>query len=300
MSSDRARWPGVVARGLAGVARVAVFLVLLDLLLFAVFDVLPSAELAQIGIFAMDPALLQTARERMGTAGPWHERLTAHWLALAQGSMGYSLVGNYPIGEVIGRRLLRSLPLWLGTLALLPLGVVIAMPYATRRQNRLLVIGKWLGQLAGVPQFLSAVACFVAWIALSQGFGPAGAGVLKWALAVLSCAALPFGVLFVAAANTFERSAAAPFVDTYRSIGMGWPTIRRRLLLNAVVALRPLMARLVLWTITGSVLTETIFGINGFGQLLVEAMRNSDLNVARSWMLLVGGAVLAVTEVERR
>jgi ABC-type dipeptide/oligopeptide/nickel transport system permease component len=40
-------------------------------------------------------------------------------------------------------------------------------------------------------------------------------------------------------------------------------------------------------------------GINGFGQLLVEAMRTSDVNVARNWMLIAGGAVIAVTEVER-
>lgn len=300
MSTGTTPRPSALTRCMASAGRIVAFLLLLDILLFIIFDVLPSAELGQLGVLAVDPALLERARERMGTTGPWHERLFEHWIQLGRGSMGHSLIGNYSIGEVIRRRVGRSLPLWIGTLSLLPLAVLAAMPYATRRRDVLRGAARWFGQLCGVPQFLSAAVLFSAWIILAAAVPTVTHAPLRWGLAIVSCAALPLGVLFVAAANTFERCASERFCDTYLSLGMEWPMIRRRLLLNAVLALRPLIARLVLWTVTGSVLTETVFGITGFGQLLVEAMRMGDINIARSWMLLAGGTVLAVTEVERR
>jgi ABC-type dipeptide/oligopeptide/nickel transport system permease component len=299
-TANARRPPTLLTRCAVGVARILLFLLLLDIVLFLMFDVLPSAEIGQLGVFAIDPALLETSRDRLGTSGPWYERLVEHWSALCHGSLGQSLVGDYSIGEVVRRRIVRSLPLWIGTLALLPLAILAAMPYATRRQTLVHEVARWLGQFAGIPQFLAAAIFFSLWIVLT-GIVPLGLmPSAKWVFAIGSCAALPFGVLFVAAANTFRQLAAEEFCTTYLSLGMDWPAIRRRLLLNAVIALRPLFARLVLWTLTGSILAEAVFGITGFGHLLVEAMRTGDINVARIWMLFAGGAVIAVTELERR
>src|SRR5438270_254387 len=80
---------GVARRMAASAGRLVLFLVLLDLFLFLLFDLLPDAASVQLGVFGVDPAQLAAARSRMGLTGPWHRRLTGQWLRWLRGDLGH-------------------------------------------------------------------------------------------------------------------------------------------------------------------------------------------------------------------
>ena len=82
------RLPGRIA---AGFMRVGLFLLLLDFILFALFDLLPDAAIQRLGVMAIGEELLNATRERLGVSGPWYERFLQFWWHLLQGDLGHSL-----------------------------------------------------------------------------------------------------------------------------------------------------------------------------------------------------------------
>lgn len=293
------RWP--VLRWIAlSVLRVITFLLLLDACLFALFDLLPDAAIIQTGALGLDPQTLAEARVRMGLSGPWYQRFAQHWWHLLEGDFGRSLVGGYDIAPVLAARMLRSAPLWAGAIAVLLL-VPIPMASLYARRGPLttrLTLGRFTAGLLIAPQFISVAAAYAIW---TWGLADTRfAGDTRWLFAMVGCVSLPLGVAFVAAANTFHDVAQQRFCETYLAIGLSWRATRLRLTKNVLVAMRPLLARLVLGVLLGTVFAELMFEIKGFGYLFVEALKTSDLNVMRGWMLVTGFIVLLLTEAERR
>lgn len=292
-------WP-VLRRVALGLTRIVCFLVLLDACLFALFDLLPDAALIQTGALGLDPQTLAEARARMGLSGPWYHRFAQHWWHLLNGDLGRSLIGGYDIAPVLWGRTLRSLPLWAGAIAfLLVVPIPLASVYARRGPLMTwLTAGRFTLGLLIAPQFIAVAAAYALW-AWAIADTPLAESA-RWLLAIVGSVSLPLGVAFVAAANTFHDVAQQRFCDTYLAIGMPWSAIRVRLAKNVLVAMRPLLARLVLGILLGTVFAELMFEIKGFGYLFVEALKTSDLNVMRGWMLVTGFIVLLLTEVERR
>lgn len=285
---------------LVGVAKVVAFLALLDLLLFALFDLLPDAASVQLGLYGADPSLLAQARERMGLAGPWYQRLVEHWVNLSHLNLGRSVVGNYEIAPLIWSRLLTSLPLWLGTLCLLVLiPIPLSMAYCSRSIGPTRRVALYLAHMASMPQFLAAVALYAVGQFIEPRLSPQTTVMMRWGLATASCALLPLGILFTVAANTFRSSAQQRFCDTYLSLGISWSYIRLILLRNVLLSVRAVIGRLLLGLLLGSVFAEVTFGFPGFGAVFVDAMRSGDVNVMRAWVLLAGSFVLAATAFER-
>lgn len=283
-----------------GLLKLAAFILLLDLVLFLLFDVLPDPAAIQLGIFSADPALLEAARERMGLSGPWYERLLTHWRKLLQGDLGQTLVGGHAIGPLFASRLSQSLPLWGGSLLLLAaLPLPLAMAFASRRIGRIRYFALQISRLSTAPQFLAATVFYAGFVGFSPVMPGPAAHAVRWMLAMFSCVLLPAGMLLVASANTFQTAACQPYCDTYAALGMSRWRIRRRLVRNVLLAVRPLVARLTIGLFTGTIFAELLFGIEGFGHLFVEAIRTSDLNVMRLWVLLTGIVVTAIMQIER-
>lgn len=298
---DRRGYPqGSLRRTAIGLLRIVLFLLLLDLCLFALFDVLPDAALIQTGAFGLDPQALSEARARMGLSGPWYERFLQHWSNLLRGDLGLSVLGGYPIAPVLGNRILHSLPLWAGALVvLLFIPIPLAALYARRGPLPAgLSVGRFTATFLIAPQFIAVAAAYAVWVWMFADTN--SADFTRWALAIAGTVALPLGVAFVAAANTFHSISQERFCDTYLAIGMRWHSVRLRLAKNVLLSMRSLLSRLTLGILLGTVFAELLFQINGFGYLFVEALRASDINVMRWWMLIAGSVVLIITEAERK
>jgi peptide/nickel transport system permease protein len=280
--------------------RTLLFFAVVDAVTFALFDLLPDSVLVQVGIMGVDPRLLAEARDKLGVSGPWYERYAMHWYNLAHADFGKTLVGGFPIGPLFRDRLAVSAPLWLGTLLVL-VAVPVPLAFATTSRRASGVWQKTLDVLAPVaaaPSFLTAVVVSAVWVLFLAELS-SFSGAVRWVLAVISCAALPAGVALSASLNSYRSSMQARFVQTYRMMGLSEHRIKVLLLRNVLLLLRPLLARLALGVLTGTVFAEIAFDQKGVGYLFVEALRTSDLNVMRTWVLFSGWIVLVLTEGER-
>ena len=273
----------------------------LDTVSFILLDVLPSAAIVHLGLFAADPELLAQANHQLGLDGPWYIRLMGYWWRVLGGDLGRSLAGGYSVRTAMIQRLGASIPVWLSSFGVLVSVFFLAMFVSPRSERK----PTYLGELTRFgAHLIGAVAQFVSAVLLSilgryGGVELGGQGVDSLILATLGCVSLPAAALFLVASGRFSQLMQAGFVDIYRSRGMSWIAIRWRLGRNVVLALRPFMSRLVLWTVTGSIVVEVIFDRGGYGQLLFEAFKNNDVPIVRAWMLFTGAFVLLLAQGEQ-
>lgn len=281
-------------------ARLAGFFLLLHALVFAVFDLLPSAALLRSGWAGADPAVLTGTRERMGIAGNAVQRYTGSLLHLLQGDFGRSYAGDYPVGRVFWARLGVSLPLWLGAVCLCGIAVALGIRYCALNIGPTRRGLLFSAHLFLVPQFLAAMVVFAIYVGWASSLPAAWDETVRIIAATISAAILPAAMLFIATANSARTVAQAPFVTAYTSLGMDWSEIRQRLRRNILADLQPLLGRVLLAIGTGTVFAEATFGINGAGKMFVDGLRNSDWPTIQLWVLFVGTITIAASLPERR
>jgi peptide/nickel transport system permease protein len=91
-----------------------------------------------------------------------------------------------------------------------------------------------------------------------------------------------------------EEALAQPFALTVRMRGVGETALRlRHGLRHAALAVSTLTGTLLAGLLSGSVLTETVFGRPGVGQILLQAIRTRDMPLVLGLVML--SALLFVT-----
>lgn len=280
---------------LAKAAEILLFLWMLHLFAFALFDLLPEAAIGQVGVSAGDPAVLQAARQRLGLEGSWHERYWSNMRNVLHGDLGKSIQGNYPVGKLLKERIEASVPLLCSTLiAALILGLSVGMMFCRRRLSRMQRIMLWLSHGGMIPQFLAAALFSAIWVWFGNSLG-SSQNTVRFCFALATCALLPTTTLLLATANTAHELAKQPFVTAYEAIGTPWTGIRLKLLKNVLLALRPVGSRLILAILTGTVFAEYAFNLGGIGALLADAVKASDFPVAFAWLLFAGTATIVTS-----
>lgn len=283
------------------IGRLLVFFWLLHLLVYSLFDLLPGAEFLQSGWAGGDPALLTSTRERLGLSGTWSERYWASLTNLLKGDLGLSVAGQYPVSELFAQRIKNSVPQWLGAATICGFAIPLGMTYCARQSGILRKTWLFASNAFLVPQFMAAMGFFAIYItAFSPRISPDWDGFVRSCFAVLSAAALPAAMLFIAAANSAASCARENYTTTYLAMGMSWTQIRWLLFRNLMIALRPLAGRVILAVFTGSMFGELTFSINGVGKLFIDSLRSSDWPTMQAWMLFVGAITLTVSLTERQ
>jgi peptide/nickel transport system permease protein len=280
--------------------RLVGWLWLLHLLTFALFDLLPSPEFGIAGWAGIDPAVLAATRERLGLHGSWFAQYWTSLLNLFHGNLGQSLVGGYPVAELFSQRLVNSLPQWFASVMLLIIvPVPVAMLFCSRRVGlpRRILLFSSNGLL--IPQFLACCAGQALFVLAIAPVMPLDLdSFTRRSLAVISATLAPLAIGFIAAANTAERCAQQPFVVTYLATGANWWQIRRHLLINVAIAMKPLLARLALYVIMGSIFSEPLFSINGVGALFWNSLRAGDMPTMMAFVLFTGAVTLSLSTLE--
>jgi peptide/nickel transport system permease protein len=287
-----------------------VLLVLVSLLTFVVFYVLPSADPAQLRAGRnASPATLAQIRDSLGLDRP----LTAqYWTFLSQvafhANLGYSYFSQAPVGSLLVDRLPATISLTLGAIVIwvlvaVPLGVVAA----TRRGtwvDKLTTGGALLGISAPVYWLgLVALYLFADDIGIWPLFPGAGSYVpftddpWQWFTSLI----LPWIVL----ASTFTAVYARllrgnmievlseDYVRTARAKGLSERRVVWRHGLRAAVTPLVTLAGLDIGLLLGgAVLTETVFGIPGIGRLNYEAIVHADYPVIQGTVLLAACFVI--------
>lgn len=262
----------------------------------------------QSGEVVLDADRTAELRERFASA----ESIGGYLSALARGDWGRSFTLEKPVLELIGAALPWTLLLMGSAHLLSTIGGFIAGVEVAWRRGSPLEKGSVaaMSLLDGMPELVSGLlllllfALRLDWLPAS-GAQTAYAGLAgaAWFLDLLRHLALPLLTLvlaylpgnFLLTRASMLLVLAAPYLETARAKGL--PPWRVRYRHGARNALLPLVTRFGLrfsLMVTGALVVETLFAYPGLGRLLVEAVAQRDLPLARGIILFSSLSVLAL------
>jgi peptide/nickel transport system permease protein len=223
-----------------------------------------------------------------------------YWLKeLARGNLGDSIFLQRPVTQALWERaepttLLALMAVAIAALIGIPAGIVGAV-----------FRGKWIDQVftslamlgASIPSFwlglvlMQVFAVALGWFPVS-GYGDPGAPLLE-RLRHLVLPAAVLGLLNSALIIRFTRASMLDvlnedYVRTARAKGLGeWPVVLKHALRNALVPIVTVLGLTVALMIGGAVVTETVFGLPGVGNLVVSAVLRRDYPVIQGALLVI-------------
>ena len=277
-----------------------------SLAIFIILEILPGdPALLLLGIEAQDDTLA-ALRAQMGLDRAPPVRYLAWVSGLVSGTSGISHTYAVPVYELIGERLVVTVPLALialvvSTLLAVPLGMFAAV----RR-------GKWgdygvmgFSQIGmAIPNFWFGIISILIF-AVALGWFPAagfpgweaGLGVALWALVLPALSlALPEAAILarVTRASVLE-TLGADYVRTARAKGL---TARRVLwghvLRNALIPMTTILGLQFAFLLAGSIVIESVFSLPGLGRLIFQAVSQRDLVVVRDVVMLLVAFVVVI------
>jgi peptide/nickel transport system permease protein len=242
--------------------------------------------------------MLRTIRHQFNLNEPlWKQYLTWLWNAI-HGDLGRSFTFRRPVTQMILNRYAVTLELavsaWLISMIIgIPAGVIAAVKQYTRvdyTTTTLALTGVsmpvfWQGILA-----IFLFAYTLGWLP-SSGFG-VGMG-LDARLRHLILPALTLGTSITALTTRLTRSSMLEvlnedYIRTAKAKGVSdWRIIKNHAFRNAMIPIITVLGVQIGFLMTGSVLTETVFGIEGLGRLLVRAIHKFDYPTIQGITLVV-------------
>lgn len=231
---------------------------------------------------------------RWGLDLPLWERFLHWFLQMVQGDLGYSMLYNAPVGQVIGERFATSFALLLSAWIFSGvLGLVMGLTagrYLNRWPDRLLSSLSYL--LASLPTFwiglllLSLFAVKLNWAPICCAWTPGSdAETASWGdklhHLILPCIAL--GLLGVGNIALHTRAKIAEvmnseFIRYAQAQGdKGWSLIRFHILRHAITPALCLQFASLGELLGGSLLAEKVFAYPGLGQATIDAGLHGDI-----------------------
>ena len=218
---------------------------------------------------------------------------------LAHGNLGESIFLQRPVAQALWERaeptaLLSLMAIAIAALIGLPCGIVSAV-YRGKAVDQAFTGFAMLG--ASVPSFwfglvlMQIFAVSLGWFPVS-GYGGPGASLA----ARIHCLVLPatvLGVLNSALIIRFTRASmldvlGEDYVRTARAKGLAESmVVLKHALRNALVPIVTVLGLTVALMIGGAVVTETVFGLPGVGNLVVSAVIRRDYPVIQGALLVV-------------
>jgi ABC-type dipeptide/oligopeptide/nickel transport system permease component len=230
-------------------------------------------------------------RAELGLDQPLPAQFLTYLSNLAQGDFGRSIHSQVPISELLAERIPATARLALLSLAIalaigLPLGIVAALNHL-RWPDRLATLSAltlsamphfWLG-----PLLMLVFALWLGWLPVS-GMENGGSIVLPALTLASGLAAILTRMTRASMLEVLHED----FVRTARAKGLPERAVILRHALKA--ALLPVVTVVGLQLgslLAGAVITETVFGWEGVGRLLVESIEKRDYPVTQACVLVI-------------
>lgn len=279
-------------------------LLLVALVTFAVFQILPGDPAAAILGVDADPVQLEQLRESLGTDKPLPTRFLNWAGGVFRGDLGVSYRYHQPVGSLISGGLSVTVSLALFSLALtaligLPAGIWLAhhsgKPYA--------VPVSFLSQLGlSIPTFcvsillINVFSVHLKWLP-SMSYVP-------WSQSPLGCLksllmpalAIAFGssaVLIRYVRASFSQQEKEDYVKTAQSKGVPpGRVLRSHVLRNSLIPVLTIFGMLAADVLGGSIIIENVFSLPGIGKLISAAVAARDLPLIQGLTLYLAGIVV--------
>ncbi len=286
-----------------------VTLVVASIVVFAVLEILPGdPALLMLGMNAT-PEALAAMREQMGLNDPVLVRYVSWIGGMLVGDFGRSFTYSSPVIDLIGERVIVSLPLAIISLIL---STIIAIPVgmysAARRGKAADTVTMGVAQVGvAVPNFwfaLLLIYVFAVWLRLvpAGGFPGWSAGIIPGLKALLLPAialALPqAAILARVTRSAMLEVLGEDYIRTARAKGMPRTYVLwRHALRNAMIPVVTIMGLQFAFLLAGTIIIENVFYLPGLGRLVFQAITQRDLIVVESVIMLLVASVVVVNIV---
>lgn len=244
-----------------------------------------------------NPEAVARVRHELGLDRPFFVQYVDYIWKAMHGDFGESLkYRGQPVGRLIASPLwvsvqLNGVALALGVAVGIPLGVIAAL-----RRNTWLDYLTISGVVAGISLPTFVIAPIIMWfLAFRFRLLPTGGwdGVLSRRI-IMPAIVLSTGSIAVLARQTRAsvlEVMGQDYVRTARSKGLRERmVILRHILRNALIPIFTILALMMGSLVTGTFVTETIFGIPGIGRLGVESFFSRDYPVIIALTMLVASS----------
>jgi peptide/nickel transport system permease protein len=295
------------------IGKLVLSLLIISMLVFLLTSAIPGDPARAVLGKAATPAQLAAFRVQHGLNAPLYLQYWHFISDLVQGKLGTSFASGQPVTSVIGARFIRTF--WLVLLAWL-IAAAVAVPggiWTGRRAGGLADAASSAVVLAvaALPEFvIGLLVVFVVAVKLrllpvnstTAGFSESPWGDLSsYVLPAVTIALtiIPY-VTRLTRANAREVN-SEPYIRA--AILRGVPGGRLTFLHVLPNAAPPVVNALALQfagSIGGVVVTETVFGFPGIGQLLVQAVGDRDLPVVQAITMVIGAVYVIVNTVADR
>lgn len=273
-----------------------IVLVVASILVFVGVRAIPGDPAIALGAESRDPAVLTAIRDKYDLNKPLPVQY-AHWIWLAlhgdlgvdqrQLSVAHTIVTRLPITIE-----LALLSLVVAILVGIPSGVIAAIRRGKPEDYAVTSVA-----LVGlsVPHFWLAL-LFIIWFAVDLHWLPASGYVsISHPIANIEHLIMPAIVLGIGFAAVLMRqmrssmlnSLGTDYVRTARAKGLSERSvIWRHAFRNSLITVTTLLGLQLGALISGVVVTETIFGIAGFGRLTIDAINQRDYTLIQGVVLV--------------
>jgi peptide/nickel transport system permease protein len=228
----------------------------------------------------------------------------AHWLGGAlHGDLGQSIAYKDTVWSVVSGRLVPTLELGVyATAIVLLFGLVLGIVSALRRGGPLdLSLSTVTLVLSSISAYVSAIVLIslmsvqLGWFPVSglgQGFGDR---LYHLTLPAIALAASLVALVARVTRSSMLRVLDEEFVENCRGRGFSERrVVLRHALRSAIVPVLTVSGLAAGYLISGAVLVEYTFGLNGLGALLIEAVRNKDFAVVQAVALIFTTAFILI------
>ncbi len=263
----------------------------------------PAAVILGSGATAEDVARLHA---RLGL----DQSLAGQYFGYLGGVLRFRLGDSLFLDQSVARALGERAPLTLlltGMAAALAvtIGIPVGIIAAVRRGEAVDQVATGLAMTgSSLPSFWIGLMLIeyvaVRWGILPvAGYGPPGAGVLEH-MRFLLLPAVAVGVPNAALIVRFTRTSMLDvlhedYVRTARAKGLGtWGVVVRHAFRNARIQVLTVVGLTVAGLMGGAVVTETVFGLPGIGNLVVSAVLRRDYPVIQGALLVISGVYVLI------
>jgi peptide/nickel transport system permease protein len=284
-------------------------LLLVTFLVFGLQKVLPGDPALALAGEERSPEVIEFLRQKYGFDKPVPVQY-AYWFgALVQGDFGTSIRTRLPIGAMLADKL--PVTIELACLSML-FALVIGLPagiFAALRRGTAVDYGTSVLGLAGlsIPNFWLGI-MLILLFSIHLGWLPAGGYVsasesLRLNLRSLLMPAIVLGTATAAIIMRHTRSAMLTtlkqdYIRTARAKGVKERVIvLRHALRNALIPVVTLGTLQFGELLAGAVLTEQVFGIPGFGKMIVDGVFSRDYAVVQAVVLCTAAMFLLMSLV---
>ena len=266
------------------------------LLIFVMLRIVPGNPVeTMMGEHANAETVARMTSE-MGLDQPLHVQFFRYISSAVRGDFGTSYSLGKPVSRLIGNAFINTLVLALfAALFAWIVGIGCGIFSAVKKNklpDRLFMGFSLLG--ISLPVFMAAM--FLQYVFAYQLKWLPISGTESWTGFILPAIALGWnsaGQVAQMTRTTLLETLQEDYIDTARAKGRGpFGVLMRHALRNAMLPVLTMMAIQFSGLLSGAVITETVFSINGVGRLMVQAISGRDIPLLQATSLLATSVVI--------